>query len=99
MTKQRGHPFRLFLFRFNSVHIPHSLENITDAKISLRKVPFRLLLAGAAVKNPSHSSNRSDLFYGTGYTVNSQKVFTRQLTNVLIPTNTILHKFSVHSMF
>jgi len=28
-----------------------------------------LLLAGAAVKNPTHSSNRSDLFYGTGYTV------------------------------
>jgi len=69
MTKQQGHPFCLFFVLFNSVHIPHSLENITDAKISLRKVPFKLLLAGAAVKNPTHSSNRSDLFYGTGYTV------------------------------
>lgn len=39
-------------------------------------------------------------FYGTEYTVIlRKKKFTRQLTNVLIPTNTIFNMFSVHSIF
>lgn len=90
---------------FNSVHIPQSLE-ITDAKISLRKSAIKsYFLLGQQFKNPTCGSNRSSdidffFFYGTEYTVIlRKKKFTRQLTNVLIPTNTIFNMFSVHSIF
>lgn len=90
---------------FNSVHIPQSLE-ITDAKISLRKSAIKsYFLLGQQFKNPTCGSNRSSdidffFFYGTEYSYSQKKKkFTRQLTNVLIPTNTIFNMFSVHSIF
>jgi len=39
--KKRQNISNLFFLLFNSVHIPQSLE-ITDAKISLQKVPLKV---------------------------------------------------------
>lgn len=90
---------------FNSVHIPQSLE-ITDAKISLRKSAIKsYFLLGQQFKNPTCGSNRSsdiDFFFFMAQNTqlfSEKKKFTRQLTNVLIPTNTIFNMFSVHSIF
>lgn len=91
---------------FNSVHIPQSLE-ITDAKISLRKSAIKsYFLLGQQFKNPTCGSNRSsdiDFFFffmaQNTQLFSEKKKFTRQLTNVLIPTNTIFNMFSVHSIF
>lgn len=89
---------------FNSVHIPQSLE-ITDAKISLRKSAIKsYFLLGQQFKNPTCGSNRSsdiDFFFlwHRIHSYSQKKKFTRQLTNVLIPTNTIFNMFSVHSIF
>lgn len=92
---------QMFYLVFNPGHIWQSLE-IMDAKISLKKVPLKVIPCwGSRYKSNSLSSNRSDIdFYGTKYTSYSQKSFTRQLTNVLIPTNTIFKycMFSVHSV-
>lgn len=91
---------------FNSVHIPQSLE-ITGAKISLRKSAIKsYFLLGQQFKNPTCGSNRSsdiDFFFffmaQNTQLFSEKKKFTRQLTNVLIPTNTIFNMFSVHSIF
>lgn len=91
---------------FNSVHIPQSLE-ITDAKISLRKSAIKsYFLLGQQFKKPTCGSNRSsdiDFFFffmaQNTQLFSEKKKFTRQLTNVLIPTNTIFNMFSVHSIF
>ena len=78
----------MHFFIFFILYICHKTGNYWCHNIPYEEIAIRRVVStGSPLKTRAHSSNRSDLFYGTGYSGYSQKDFTRQLTNV-IPINT-----------
>lgn len=94
-------PRRLILYIF------HKVWRLLMPKYPLGKVPLKVTSCwGSSLKSQLVVATDHQIlifFFFLWHRIHSysqkKKKFTRQLTNVLIPTNTIFNMFSVHSIF